>query len=113
MYILQDALGYAAVKIPVKKCSGLKYGLTGLYCVTTAGFFRGGGRGAGGRSICLEASHMTSSQISVSKASHVATLNFKVMECNSTMYPEETEGGQPANHEGTSSHHARCSLSHQ
>ena len=40
VYILQDALGYAAVKILFKKCSGLKYGLTGLYCVTTADFFQ-------------------------------------------------------------------------
>lgn len=47
------------------------------------------------KSICLEVSHMTFSQISVSKASHVATLNFKVMDCNSTKYPKETEGEQP------------------
>ena len=98
------------LKFLFKNCSGLKYGLTDLYCVTTADFFQGGEK----KSICLEVSHMTSSQISVSKASHVATLNFKVMECKSTMYPEETEEQpqQPANHEGTS-HHTRCSLSHQ
>ena len=29
------------LKFLFKKCSGLKYGLTGLYCVTTADFFQG------------------------------------------------------------------------
>ena len=72
------------LKFLFKKCSGLKYGLTGLYCVTTADFFQGKKK-----SICL-VSHMTFSQISVSKASHVATLNFKMMDCNSTVYPKET-----------------------
>lgn len=78
------------LKFLFKKCSGLKYGLSGLYCVTTADFFQ-----EKKKSICLEVSHMTFSQISVSKASHVATLNFKVMDCNSTKYPKETEGEQP------------------
>ena len=29
------------LKFLFKKCSGLKYGLTGLHCVTTADFFQG------------------------------------------------------------------------
>lgn len=58
-----------------------------LQHVTTADFFQEKKKGT-----CLEVSHMTSSQISVSKASHRAMLNFKAMEkCNPTMYPKERE----------------------
>lgn len=75
MYIHQDGRGYAAVKSPSLKNSGLKHGLT---CLHYADFFQ-----EEKESICLEVSHITSSQISVSKPSPIVVLNFKVMKkCN-------------------------------
>lgn len=57
--------------------------LTCLHYITITDFFQKTG-------ICLEVSHITSTQISISKASHKAILNFRVIEeCNPTMYPEE------------------------